>query len=150
MRTRVQLAALKEKDSWKDIPNVPGVYWVVVPEGKQVRFGPALPEDQGLTRYQPENLQKIYEKNASPILYIGKANGKGGLRQRLRQYRNTLFRGGKNHRGGRAIKQIADFEDLYLEFEPCEDCEALEHDLLLHFRLKQPGKGDYPVANHRS
>lgn len=149
MCTRVRLLDLKEKVSWRDIPDTPGVYWVVVPDGKQVTFGPALPEDNGLAHYQPENLQSIYDKNASPILYIGKANGKGGLRQRLRQYRNTLFRGSKNHRGGRAIKQIADFEDLYLEFEDCEDCEAREHDLLLNFKLKRPGKGNYPVANHR-
>ena len=152
MRIRVRLGDWKEKCSWLDVPSAPGVYWIVTPketEGMEIRFGPPDPKDAHMARYQPENLQQIYEENASPILYIGKAGGRGGLRQRLRQYRNTLFYGKDAHRGGRAIRQIVGFENLYLEYEVCKNCEAREHTLLTEFKHKNPGKGNYPVANHK-
>ena len=140
MGKRVRLADLKTCE----IPEGSGVYWVVVPDGMDIKFNP--PVGETLVRYQAETLQRIYEKNGSSTLYIGKAGGKGGLRRRLRQYWNTLFMGGKSHRGGRAIGQVEHFENLYFEFMECENCEARETELLKKFKADH---GSYPVANHR-
>ena len=143
---RATIAALAS--SCQTIPQSPGVYWVVVPEGMEIHFH-APTDDELLERYQPEELQRVYRENKSPILYIGKAGGKRGLRQRLRQYMNAGFHGGKNHRGGRSIWQVDHAEQLLIEYKCCdsrETCEELERCLLEKFKREHK---HYPVANHR-
>ena len=83
---------------------------------------------------------------SSDILYIGKANGKGGLFQRLRQYMRYGFDAGNNHRGGRAIFQVEGYENLICRWCVCENCEDNERLLLESFKRKY---GTYPTANWR-
>lgn len=49
------------------------------------------------------------------------ANGKKGLRQRLKQYVNYGWNHAANHKGGRAVWQIEDAEFLLLAYEECVD-----------------------------
>ena len=130
----------------QDIPAKAGIYKIEVPDGMEVYFDDPAPEDRGKVVYDPARLLEIYERNGCSILYIGKAEGKNGLRQRLMQYARTLFHNGKSHRGGRAIRQIRGFENLIVECRTCEDCKSEEHAELKEFRQLH---GNYPVANRR-
>ena len=80
------------------------------------------------------------------VLYIGKANGRGGLRQRVRQYIKYGWGAAANHKGGRAVWQVENFPILLLDYEVCEDCEQREHELLAAFKREN---GVYPLANWR-
>ena len=95
--------------------------------------------------YPVEKLSSKYKdcKNQK-ILYIGKADGKKGLRQRLKQYMNYGWDKATNHKGGRAIWQIEDAGLLLLAFEECEDAEVREKQLLADYKAKN---GSYPLAN---
>lgn len=128
------------------IPEAPGVYWVLAPEGMPVVFGERQ-DDSGLQGYPAVLLR---EKWAGCIdrgtLYIGKAAGRRGLRQRLRQYMAFGQGQGKNHKGGRAIWQIENPGLLLLAYEVCAEPDTREHQLLREYRERN---GSYPVANWR-
>ena len=130
----------------QDIPDKAGIYKIEVPDGMEIYFDDPAPEDRGKAAYDPARLSEIYKSNHSRILYIAKAGGKRGLRQRLMQYARTLFHNGKSHRGGRAIRQIRGFENLIVECRTCEDCKSEERAELKEFRQLH---GNYPVANRR-
>ena len=133
----------------QDIPAKAGIYKIEVPDGMEIYFDDPAPEDRGKAAYDPARLSEIYKKNGCSILYIGKAGGKRGLRQRLMQYARTLFHNGKSHRGGRAIRQIRGFENLIVECKTCKDrdeCDLKESAALKKIRQLH---GNYPVANRR-
>lgn len=128
------------------IPEVSGVYQVLCPEGMTIRFT-EHPYNRSAKLYPAEKLaQKYRECKNQEVLYIGKANGKKGLRQRLKQYMNFGWNQATNHKGGRAIWQIENAELLLLTFEVCEDAEAREKQLLADYKAKN---GSYPLANWR-
>lgn len=130
----------------RSIPDVPGVYWVLAPEGIPIQFehtslNPAAP-------FYPVDVlaQKYADCQDKQVLYIGKAGGKKGLRQRLKQYMKYGRNEAVNHKGGRAIWQIPNAGMLLLTYEPCLDCVAREHQLLHDYRT---ANGCYPLANWR-
>lgn len=128
------------------IPEVSGVYRVLRPEGMPIRFTEHT-YNHSAKIYPVEVLSHKYEGcKDQEILYIGKADGKKGLRQRLKQYMNYGWDKATNHRGGRAIWQIEDAGFLLLAFEECEDAEAREKQLLADYKAKN---GSYPLANWR-
>lgn len=128
------------------IPEAPGVYRVLRPEGMSIRFTEHT-YNHSAKIYPVEVLSHKYEGcKDQEILYIGKADGKKGLRQRLKQYMNYGWDKATNHRGGRAIWQIEDAGFLLLAFEECEDAEAREKQLLADYKAKN---GSYPLANWR-
>ena len=98
----------------------------------------------------PEGLKKLQEKYEGcadqSILYIGKAEGKRGLRQRLKQYMDYGRGNGNIHAGGRAVWQISDCGLLLLAYEACENAGERERQLLQEYREKN---GSYPLANWR-
>lgn len=123
------------------IPKDKGVYLVVV-NNKAAKFNkpPCDVKDTGNNRYLTDNLNKILKNSMKKsssykrVIYIGKAGGRKGLEQRIKQYiyskskKNPMYRG---HRGGRAIWQINNLNnlDLYIhktsnEEMSCEDLEA--------------------------
>lgn len=128
------------------IPNLPGVYWVLAPEGIPIQFESTAP-NRAAPLYPADALtQKYADCRDKQILYIGKADGKKGLRQRIRQYIKYGWNEAVNHKGGRAIWQIRDFGMLLLAFEPCSASAAREHQLLHDYRMLN---GCYPLANWR-
>lgn len=129
-----------------NLPEEPGVYWVLAPEGFRIRFHerPYHPKSK---LYAAQTLQNKLDKTADQkILYIGKAQGKRGLRQRLRQYVN--YGQGKTniHQGGRAIWQIEENEFLLLGYEVSSQADVRERQLLQGFKEKNHS---YPLANWR-
>ena len=134
------------KDSFTDIPPCRGIYRILLPDNMNISFTATI-AGHSFDAYPLEKLSERYAVlKAARILYIGKASGKQGLRQRLRQYMNYGFNGGKNHHGGRVIFQIKGFENLLCQWTCVSNCEAEEHRLLQAFKQQY---GDYPIANWR-
>lgn len=128
------------------IPDVSGVYWVLAPEGFPIQFEPTSPNPAA--PFYPVDVltQKYAGCKDKQVLYIGKAGGKNGLRQRLKQYMKYGRNESTNHKGGRAIWQIQNAGMLLLTYEPCSDCAAREHQLLRDYHT---ANGCYPLANWR-
>ena len=118
------------------VPEVPGVYWVFAPEGMAIRFSEQ--------EYRPK--AKIYPAKKLQEKYEGCAEGKRGLRQRLKQYMDYGRGNGNIHAGGRAVWQISDCGLLLLAYEACENAGERERQLLQEYREKN---GSYPLANWR-
>lgn len=130
----------------QNIPEVPGVYWVLAPEGMTISFTEKL-RNKYAPLYPVKKLLNKYEKcTESEVLYIGKAEGAGGLRQRLKQYMKYGHGESRIHKGGRAIWQIEDSELLLLAYEPCDHAENREKQLLQEYKQRN---GTYPLANWR-
>lgn len=137
---------LKElyQTSCSQIPNEPGVYFIVAPSGMQIEFHP-IAENTSAPCYEVEKLWTKYDAcQNKEVLYIGKASGKKGLRQRIRQYMKYGWKEAVNHKGGRAIWQIEGAENLLLRYEVYTDADAREHQLLCEF-VEQ--NGTLPLAN---
>lgn len=133
----------------KNIPETRGIYRIVLPEGMQVAFSAEIKGHPVADAYDVGLLERKYEQTGcSELLYIGKAGGRRGLRQRIRQYLLYGFGEGNNHRGGRAVFQITGFEKLICVWEECMECEKEEHRLLKEF-FGACGEKTYPVANWR-
>lgn len=128
------------------LPCQPGIYRVLVPEKVPVTFIES-PHNSSAESYPIVLLEQKYDLCADKsVLYIGKANGRGGLRQRVRQYIKYGWGAAVNHKGGRAVWQVENFPILLLDYEVCEDCEQREHELLAAFKREN---GVYPLANWR-
>ena len=78
--------------------------------------------------------------------YMVKAEGKSGLRQRVRRSMDYGGGNGNCHAGGRAVWQISDCGLLLLAYEACENAGERERQLLQEYREKN---GSYPLANWR-
>ena len=130
----------------QSVPKVAGVYQIMVPKGMEIHFTDRV-SNPYLTTYNVEKLSEKYSKCVDKeILYIGKAEGKDGLRQRLFQYMKCGWGGGKNHCGGRAIWQIEDAHLLLLAYETCDNASARERQLINAYKEKN---GCLPLANWR-
>jgi hypothetical protein len=103
---------------------------------------------KGLDPNYPQNIVNSRWVAGASILYIGKANGKNGLRQRLRQL--VQFGMGKSvgHRGGRLIWHLKDSSDLLVRwFELTNhDADQAESELINTFKNIY---GKRPYANLR-
>ncbi len=128
------------------IPNAPGVYQIIAPQKMKIQFENSS-TNFSASLYPVEELEGKYQSCLEQhILYIGKANGRHGLRQRIRQYVKYGWNEAINHKGGRAIWQIKDADMLLLKYECCSNCEDREHQLLKEFKKKN---NCYPLANWR-
>lgn len=153
---------LKERldnDSLSSIPNKNGYYIIYLPEDFEIKF---KSQTDAVERYvkkgeiidlvypleilnsKLEAVQRIKDKEYRNILYIGKAEGKNGLRQRIKQFVGYGYKTSNNHRGGRAIWQIENNKSLLLDYFVCENAEARERDFLIEFKQKY---NTYPLAN---
>lgn len=85
-----------------------------------------------LGAYTLDELERRWIPSA-PIVYIGKAGGARGLKQRIRPY----SRKGESHSGGRSIWQLADADDLLICWKatPGLDPRNVEKDYLDEFKL---------------
>lgn len=130
----------------ENIPETSGVYWVLRPTGMPIRFTEQI-YNRSAPLYSAELLSSKYLNcENQEVLYIGKADGKKGLRQRLKQYMNYGWNNAANHKGGRAVWQIEDAGLLLLAYEECEDARAREKQLLADYKAEN---GSYPLANWR-
>lgn len=121
-----------------------GVYIVESPS-QELSFLPEAPQAAG-TPYSAAELQRKWAAGDRRCLYIGKAARQGGLRKRLWEYVGSGYGLKKNHRGGRAIWQVEDFEKLTIRWEAVPDANQMEHELLRYYKTNY---GTYPAANWR-
>lgn len=133
--------------SCAEIPDKTGVYFVLVPQGMDIRFRPTAVNRHAPFYGEDVLLEKYRKCGNKTIPYIGKASGKKGLHQRLRQYMKYGWNEAVNHKGGRAIWQIEHAENLLLTYEACEEADVREHSLLKEFRDKYD---TLPLANWRT
>lgn len=80
------------------------------------------------------------------IVYIGKAGGSRGLRQRIKQLIDFAYGKPIGHRGGRMLWHLSDWTDLTIQWWICEPgaADALESQLIDKFRSVH---GMRPFAN---
>ena len=116
------------------VPKDSGIYVIDIPKGFQVKFKnttTAIEVFNGHSMLYPaEELQEKYEQSDKRRLYIGKAAGTNGLRQRLRQMIQYGWRNATNKRGGRAIWQIENCYELLEGYFICENPRIKETELL--------------------
>ena len=136
------------------LPNTHGIYVYRVPEDKiaDIEFLDTTTAQEtkpnGKTALYPkEQLTIKYNNGDKKTLYIGKAEGKDNIQKRTKQRANYSKEKHKYipARGGRAMFQIKDWENIGLEFYYFETEDVfLETELLT---LYQNEYGTLPVAN---
>lgn len=129
------------------IPEKSGVYRVTWPGYNSLELKSHL-VNTSAPPYDVELLQKKYESCRNrKLLYIGKAGGKRGLKQRLRQYVLYGYNESKIHKGGRAVWQIEDAQELLVEYACVDNPEEAEKLLLGEYKYQN--NGVLPLANWR-
>lgn len=90
-------------------------------------------------------VEQNWVKEAS-IVYIGKAGGASGLRQRVGQLIDFAYGKPIGHRGGRMLWHLADWKNLQIQWMVCQPglADELESRLIEQFRQKY---GSRPFAN---
>ena len=90
-------------------------------------------------------VEQNWVKGAS-IVYIGKAGGASGLRQRVGQLIDFAYGKPIGHRGGRMLWHLADWKNLRLQWMVCQPglADELESRLIEQFRQQY---GLRPFAN---
>lgn len=156
--------SLFSKTLISDIPKVNGIYIIGIDEDN-IKFSEnstAIPNYKGKNLlYKKYDLEYKFNKCKNKILYIGKAEAKeGGLKERITQLARYSQGKCNNHRGGKALWQIKEWEK-YLYLYWCETQNALvaETKLLQLFSSEHPYidnekpydkvKYSYPLANWR-
>jgi hypothetical protein len=152
-----------------EVPEERGVYFVVYSDYNQLTIDKDCrifkeencPSKTDQTRYSTikltEKLKKYNnESERNNILYIGKAEPKKGLRQRIKQYLQTGKNKHGNHNGGKAIWQFENIDNLILCYISEDNLSenhtktiiisTIETALLVKFKEIY---GTYPLANWR-
>jgi hypothetical protein len=138
----------------KEIPEDKGVYVVVRESISEPLFNEF--NQYHLKKkldYSKEHLIKLWVGLMNHyVLYIGKANGKKGLKKRINDYirfgRKVQERTNQNnvcHRGGRAIWQLSDYKELKIFWKKSENPRKEEKELINKF--KEQNNGNRPFAN---
>lgn len=126
---------------WKVVPMNPGIYVVV-----RADLTPSAISEMSAPAYRPYGVDDLTTRwiDHAEIVYIGKANGAGGLRSRLRPF----ARRAANHSGGRSIWQLSNAEQLIVAWSPTPgwDPELVEKEYIRAFREVF---GQRPFANRR-
>lgn len=133
------------------IPDKKGIYIVKKSKEMKIQFSidtTAIKEYSNKSMiYNIGLLNDKFNESDKEILYIGKAGGnKNKLKQRISQYVRYGYGEVNNHRGDRAIWQIADSKSLLLGFMECDNLEKNEKELLEEYESKYEV---LPVANWR-
>ena len=135
-----------------EIPQDPGIYAVLIPEGFVPRFlvtsvgGHFKGKDPSL----PESALSAEWVSGAEVLYIGKAGAgktaKRGLRKRIQEYADFGRGVPVGHWGGRLLWQLADSQALVIAWKvlPSELVDASEAQYHADFRALH---GRLPFAN---
>lgn len=125
------------------VPTGHGIYAVLRPDDQAPHsFIPHNPVNRsGAVHYTTETLVKRWVSGAN-VLYIGKAMGQEGLRDRLRPY----SRKSSSHSGGRAIWQLSEADQLLVCWAETPGLvpRSVETEYLARFRQTY---GRLPFAN---
>lgn len=146
----VSVGSLRESDC-AAVPEAPGVYVMLLPDGGKPRFLPASPAARLKGEDATVSIVEL-EENWVPdtaLLYVGKAGGRGStatLKARIRQYLDFGRGRPVGHRVGRYVWQLAGSSMLILCWKATEDSAvwATEAAVLDAFRARH---GTLPFAN---
>lgn len=133
------------------VPERPGVYVVLRPDGVQPTFLPSSQAGRHKGKNPSLSVDDLRSRwvNEADVLYVGKAGGepsKATLRKRLTQYVRFGRGHPAGHCGGRAIFQISDWENLMVAWRVDDQPSRLESSLLKEFKTTF---GALPFANAR-
>ena len=145
---RVRVAHLHGTDC-RDVPTGAGIYVVIRPSRRKPVFRKRGTGGRFQDRdpdYPIEEVCTSWVTGAS-IVYIGKAAGRLGLRQRLRQLVRFGYGEPVGHRGGRMLWQLPRSPELQIRWRECPHGEArtLESQAITAF--KSANSGRRPFAN---
>ncbi|MBE7083556.1 MAG: hypothetical protein E7373_03005 [Clostridiales bacterium] len=134
-----------EKDiknkKYKYIPKKPGIYRVLNLDNIKIEFL-SYSSNSSFVSYPIIMLQEKYNKTkVNNLLYVGKGVN---LHKRIKQYIEYGLNLVDNHKGGRAIFQIKDYKNLYIEVLLCDRCECVEKNMLIGYKEHYK---ELPVAN---
>lgn len=146
---KAQIGQLMHAQDLRHIPAAPGIYLVGVPfDGFEPNIsdattGPRFVKGRSML-YPASKLKEKFNLSDKRCLYIGESDNL--------QHRITLFlQYGRGedvpHRGGRAIWQIANSDELILAWCPCPNHENVKSALLASYRQSF---GVLPMANQKS
>ena len=145
----------------KYIPSKPGVYYILLPKNrsiKSLRFINKINSHNKLRvkdKNGPYSIKKLKEKQRlceenkgykNDLLYIGKAKN---LNNRINEYINYLFCGGKVHKGGRVIGQIVNFEELICRYSKTSTEEKAIKKETYELQTFKKKRKCLPLANWR-
>lgn len=137
------------RNATSDIPTDPGVYIVV----RNSKSAPKFLEVGTGGHFKGEDpnvdIATLEENwvNDSNILYIGKASGQKGLRQRIGQLLRFGAGKGVGHKGGCYLWQLVDSDNLLIAWKKTsEDARQVEKNMLEDFFAHH---GKLPFANCR-
>ena len=135
------------KQNCSSIPKSPGVYRVTCPGQSFLAVNEKSSNASALLYDEYKLRDKYNQCKDKKTLYIGKANGKNGLQQRLRQYILYGYNKSKIHKGGRAIWQLENSKNFMVEYACVDNPEKMEQYLITKY--KEQNNGTYPLANWR-
>ena len=135
------------KQNCSSIPKCPGVYRVTCIGQPVLAVNEKSSNDSALLYDAAILCSKYNQCKDKKVLYIGKANGKNGLQQRLKQYVLYGYNKSKIHKGGRAIWQLENSKDFMVEYACVDNPEEMEKQLITKY--KEQNNGSYPLANWR-
>jgi hypothetical protein len=128
------------------VPSATGVYIVLRDATAKPIFLPK--SEAGWFKGQdPSYPLDVLEANwveGARIVYVGKAAGRRGLRQRLRQLVDFGYGKPVGHRGGRLLWHMPDWQGLVVRWRACQEADLLERRLIEEFRAAH---GKRPFAN---
>ena len=123
------------------IPKQSGIYRVLNLDNIQIKFQSSSTNLKH-SLYPTAMLQAKYDvTKSSRLLYVGKGKN---LHKRIKQYVKYGLNLVDNHKGGRAIFQIKDYKNLYIEVVLCDRCEYVEKNMLIGYKEHYK---ELPVAN---
>jgi len=144
----VTVAVLHRK-TCAQVPTESGVYVVIRESGRLPKF---LEHGtggwfQGIDPNYP--LAQVQESwvDGATIVYIGKAAGRQGLRQRLRQLVRFGYGEPVGHRGGRMLWQLRNSRTLKVRWRLCSRSEARTAEVRSIAAFKAAHDGRRPFAN---
>lgn len=138
--------------SCHDVPTAAGVYVVIRAAADVPRFLPTSSAGRfkGLNPSYPERTVGDAWVPGARLVYIGKAAGASGLRQRLGELVRFAYGANVGHRGGRLLWHLPDWETLLVRWRTCprQSADAVEADLIERFCQAHDGRR--PYANRRN
>jgi hypothetical protein len=127
---------------WTDMPTRPGIYLVLWPLGKPLRFREEAGE---LEKDLAQRWLEITNRSPTDILYIGQGNS---LRNRVRQLARFGCGRAVNHQGGQDLWWIEGIGNAEVLIQTCPDDKqtGFENEALDRFFRDH---GHYPLANRQ-